>query len=119
MSRATMRRAAKSHTLTISSGQTTSNAVHIGDDEFNGLFGSTAFSSTRLTFEVAASSDAAAWYPAYDRSGTQLAVVVSTNEARAYTDSTIHTVLKPYAWLRIVSGSTGEAAARTLTLWCK
>ena len=119
MSRATMERAAKSHTLTISSGQTTSNAVHIGEDEFNGLLGSTAFSSTQITFEVANSSDSAIWSQACDRAGTALTVTVSTNSAKAYTDSTIHTVLKPYPWLRIVSGSTGEAAARTLTLMCK
>lgn len=118
MSRATMQRAAKTHTLTISSGQTASNAVHIGDDEFNGILGSTAFSSTTLTFEVATSSDAT-FYQVCDRTGAALTVTISTNSAKAYSDSTMHTVLKPYPWLRIVSGSTGEAAERTLTLCCK
>lgn len=119
MSRATIQRAAKIHTLTISSGQTTSDAVDISEDEFNGLLGSSAFSSTQLTFEVANSSNAVSWYPVYDSVGTRLTVVVSTNEARAYTSSTMHTVLKPYKWLRVVSGSTGEAAERAMFIVCK
>lgn len=122
MSRADIRRVTKSQTLTFTSGTTqspVSDAGKVDGAEYVGLVGSTAFGSTSMSFQVGASSSSdASWYDVYVGS-TQLTLVVSTNSARFYLVDVPQQAFALHRWMRLVSGSTGEAAGRTWTLLTK
>lgn len=122
MSRADVRRVLRSQTLTFSSGTSSgpvSSAGYIGDAEFLGFQTSTAFSSTQVSFQVGASSSSTAtFYPVYIGS-TQLTLTISTAEARFIVADIPQQAFGVYDWLRVVSASTGEAAARTWKLLSK
>lgn len=110
-------RAPVTQTVTISSGSTESNVLDIRWAEFFGLVTSTALSSTTLTFRVGASSSSdASFYDLYEGS-TQVTLVVSTAAARAYAPDTDRAIIAPWKWMKVLSGSTGEAAARAMTLF--
>ena len=110
-------RAPKTIPVAISSGQTASDAINISDVEFLGIETSTAFSGTALTFQVARSSGGS-FVDLYS-GNTQLSVTVSTAASRAYVVETTQSSFAPWAWMKVVSNSTGEAAARTLYLHAK
>lgn len=111
MSKAHVTRYVHDMGFTFSSGSTASEAVDIREHEYCGFIGSTAFGSTQITFEVSRSS-AGTWYPIYGTTGNQISIEVSTSEARAYISSAMQVALRSWGWVRLISGSTGEAAER-------
>lgn len=116
MGRATVNRAPKTQTVTISSGSTESGILDIRWAEFFGLVTSTALSSTNITFYVGASSSSdASFYPLYEGT-TQVTLVVSTNAARAYVPDTDRAIIAPWRWMKVQTNAA-EDAERSMTLF--
>lgn len=123
MSRSTIERAVFDQTVTFTSGTTANPVSSIADiriAEFVGIIGATAFSSTVISLQVSpTSSSDGSWFDLYQANGTKVTIVVSTAESRAYAIDTNPDIMAPWAYMRLVSGSTGEAAGRTLTVFAK
>lgn len=120
MSRAEVERVSKIQTLSFTSGTTQSPVSTVADirtAEWHGLMGSTAFSSSQITFAVSpTSSSDGTFVDLYSTASTQISITVSTAASQGYA---LPDALKPWPFMRLVSGSTGEAAARTLKLFTK
>jgi len=120
MSRAEVERVSSVQTLSFTSGTTQSPVSTVADirsAEVLGLMGATAFGSSTITFAVSpTSSSDGTFVDLYSIASTQISITVSTAAAQAYI---LPDSLKPWPFMRLVSGSTGEATGRTLKLFTK
>lgn len=98
--------------VTIANGGTNSTMVNATGYQFFSIFVPAAFTGTTLTFQV--SNDGGSFVGLRDLTGTaKTALTVAAGQAYACPDE-----LKYFPYFRVVSGSA-EAAARTLSVWCK
>jgi hypothetical protein len=66
-------------TVTIASGQTKSNAVHLRGNSLLGFALPSTFDGTEVSFEV--SQDGSTFYPLYDEDGDQILLTVAASRA--------------------------------------
>lgn len=101
---------ASSTTVTIASGQTTSQAIDVGEWLIAGIRTPAALTGTTMTF-TGATKEAGTYLAIRDSAGTAISVTVSADD---------HIVIEPQTfagvqWIKLVSGSS-EAADREITL---
>ena len=97
-------------TLTIANGQTTSNAVQLGDYNSFILICPSAWTASTLTFEV--SIDGVTWRRLYDDVGGLVTISDATIQATlpdAISNKTLLTPLFGATWLRLRAGAAQGA----------
>jgi hypothetical protein len=106
----------KIKTVTVASGQQTSNAFNVGAGVVSGLLLPSSLTSTAITFTAADSQDGT-YKAVYDSDGNQVSFTVAASRAVGAAGSEID-ALAPFEWFKLVCGSA-EGGDRTIQVIVK
>ena len=100
-------------TVTIASGETTSEAVDLGNKRLTGIFMPPAWTAADITFEV--SADGQNFVPLNDTDGTLLTISAPAAANAYMLTAAALALFLGVRWLQVVS-TNAQGGARTLTL---
>ena len=103
-------------TATIAASATTSDAIELRDYAMAGFIMPATLTSTTMTFTVC-DTKAGTYVPLYDSDGNQISLPVAAARAIGLS-GTEADALAPFAWVKLVGGST-EVSARSVACLLK